>query len=63
MANVIDFSLIKTSLDEEEPHHSASTTSPKIIFTEAHAVPLISLDELPTHPLPNFDDNVFDING
>jgi hypothetical protein len=34
MANVIDFSPIKTILEEEESHNSASTNSQKLINTE-----------------------------
>jgi hypothetical protein len=62
MVNMIDFSPIKTILQEEESHNSASTTSPNLIYTEAPIVPLLTLDELPTPHLPYFDDNVFDVD-
>jgi hypothetical protein len=61
MANAINFSPVKISLEEEESHNSVSTTSPNIIYTAAPTVPLLSLDDPPAPHLPNFDDNAFDI--
>jgi hypothetical protein len=62
MANVINFSPVKTSLEEEDPHNSASTTSPKRIYRGVPKVPILSVGEFPPPQLPNLDDNAFDID-